>query len=144
MWDGLGRFNHVGIAVRDTDKALVLYRDVLGGKVTTYKEMGTTNDYFFSQFFLGGQRIELIEPLGQKESFLTKFLNKWGEGMHHLTFQVKDIRKTSDYLKSKGLRITDEFFEDPLWKTAFISPTSTNGVLLQLFETPTGSVYDHT
>lgn len=126
----------------DTDKALQVYRDILGGQVTIYKEVGTSRDYTFTQFLLGNQKIELIEPLGQKVSFLTKFLNRWGEGLHHLTFQVKDIRKSIEYLKSKGLKITDEFFEDPVWKTAFISPNSTNGILIQLYETQPGSVYD--
>ena len=131
----------MGIAVWNTDKALQVYRDILGARVSLYKGVGAGGDYTFTQFFLGGQRIELIEPLGQSESYLTRFLKKWGEGMHHLTFQVDDIRETADYLKNKGLKITDEFFEDPVWKTAFISPTSTNGVLIQMYETVAGSEY---
>lgn len=136
------RFDHVGIAVNNTDSALTIYRDVLGGVVTTYKEIGTTNDYVFTQFILGMQKIELLEPLEGIESFLTKFLVRWGEGLHHLTFQVENIIAARDLLTSKGLRMTDEFYEDPLWKTAFISPRSTSGVLIQLFETIPGSKYD--
>ncbi len=136
------RFDHVGIAVNNTDSALTIYRDVLGGVVTTYKEIGTTNDYVFTQFILGMQKIELLEPLEGIESFLTKFLARWGEGLHHLTFQVENIIAARDLLTSKGLRMTDEFYEDPLWKTAFISPRSTSGVLIQLFETIPGSKYD--
>ena len=142
MWTEIKHFNHVGIAVWDTDRALQTYRDILGGSVTIYKGIGSTRDYTFTQFVLGGQRIELIEPLGQSESFLTRFLNKWGEGLHHLTFQVDDIRKSTDYLKSRGLKITDEFFEDPSWKTAFISPNRASGVLIQLYETQPGSDFD--
>ncbi|MDA4112401.1 MAG: VOC family protein [Thaumarchaeota archaeon] len=143
MESELEHFDHVGIAVWSTDKALQVYRDILGAKVTMYKEIGTSRDYTFTQFLLGNQRIELIEPIGQSDSFLTRFLNRWGEGMHHLTFQVKDIGRTSAYLKSKGLKITDELLEDPIWKTAFVSPNSTNGVLIQLYETQPGSIYDH-
>ena len=143
MLDLFRKFDHVGIAVRNTDAALITYRDILGGIVTTYKETGTTRDYVFTQFVLGKQRIELLEPVGNSESFLTKFLARWGEGLHHLTFQVNDIRKASDYLTAKGLKITDEFYEDPLWKTAFISPKSSSGVLIQLYETTPGSKYDH-
>ncbi|HXQ91506.1 MAG TPA: VOC family protein [Nitrososphaerales archaeon] len=137
------RFDHVGIAVRNTDTALLIYRDILGGVVTTYKETGTTEDYTFTQLVLGKQRIELLEPVGNVESFLTKFLAKWGEGLHHLTFQVDDIKRAFDYLTAKGLKITDEFYEDPVWKTAFISPKSASGVLIQLYETTPGSKYDH-
>jgi len=137
------QFDHVGIAVRNTDTALMTYRDILGGVVTVYKESGNTRDYTFTQFLLGKQRIELLEPLGKGESFLTKFLAKSGEGLHHLTFQVEDIRKASDYLTSRGLKVTDEYYEDPLWQTAFISPKSSSGVLIQLYETIPGSQYDH-
>lgn len=141
--DIIKRFDHIGIAVYNTDSALTIYRDVLGGAVTVYKEIGTTEDYLFTQFVLGRQKIELLEPVPGKDSFLTKFLAKWGEGLHHLTFQVGDIRKARDSLTAEGMKITDEFYEDPLWKTAFISPKSSTGVLIQLYETTPGSRYDH-
>ena len=137
------RFDHVGIAVRDLDSALAIYRDILGGEVVIYKEIGTTKDYTFTQVSLAGQRIELIEPIFGKESFLTSFLDKHGEGLHHLTFQVEDIEKTIAYLRASGLRMTDEFLEDPTWQTAFVSPKSTRGVLIQIYQTAPGSSYDH-
>jgi methylmalonyl-CoA/ethylmalonyl-CoA epimerase len=143
MPDLFRQFDHVGIAVRNTDATLAVYRDILGGVVTTYKEIGTTKDYTFTQLVLGKQRIELLEPIGSVKSFLTKFLAKWGEGLHHLTFQVDDIKEAIEYLTLKGLKITDEFYEDPVWKTAFISPKSSSGVLIQLYETTPGSQYDH-
>jgi methylmalonyl-CoA/ethylmalonyl-CoA epimerase len=136
-------FDHVGIAVRNTDSALKIYRDILGGVVLSYREIGTNGDYLFTQFTLGKQKFELIEPFEGKETFLTRFLAKWGEGIHHLTFQVNDVKAATDALQSKGLKVTDEFYEDPLWKTAFISPKSTSGVLIQLYETTPGSAYDH-
>jgi len=136
------RFDHVGIAIRDVEDALKVYRDVLGGKLLVYKEEGTTKDYRFTQIELGGQKIEFISPVDGNESFLTKFIEKHGEGMHHLTFQVKDIAQTTRYLRENGLRIVDEFYEDPIWRTAFISPRSSRGVLIQLYETTPGSRYD--
>ncbi len=139
----LKRFDHIGIAVRSVDSALSIYRDILGAKVDIYKEIGTTKDYTFTQFMLCGQRFELIEPVEGKQSFLTRFLETRGEGLHHLTFQVTGIREAAEYFKSKGLRITDEFFQDLIWQTAFISPRSSSGVLIQLYETTHGSRYDH-
>jgi methylmalonyl-CoA/ethylmalonyl-CoA epimerase len=138
------RFHHVGLAVRDVTRALEFYQKTLGGRMLIYKEIGTTKDYTFTQITLGGQTIEFIEPIGGKESFLTKFLAERGEGMHHITFQVSDIRKAIRHLRANGVRIVDEFLEgDPLWQTAFISPRSSNGVLIQLYETVSGSPYDH-
>lgn len=127
----------------DVDNALQIYRDQLGGEVKIYKSLGTTKDYLYTQVVIGGQRIELIEPVKDKESFLTRFLKTRGEGLHHLTFQVNDIKKATDHYKSIGMRIADEFYEDPMWKTAFISPKSTSGVLIQLYETYPGSPFDH-
>ncbi len=137
------RFDQVGVAVSNVDSALAIYRDILGARVTLYKVVGTTKDYTFTQFTLGGQRIELIEPIEGKQSFLTNFLETRGEGLHHLTFQVTNIKEATEQFKSKGLRITDEFLEDPIWRTAFISPRSSRGVLIQLYETTSGSLYDH-
>ncbi|MCL5067199.1 MAG: VOC family protein [Thaumarchaeota archaeon] len=137
------RFDHVGLAVWDVDRALKVSRDRLGGKVRIYKNVGTTRDYLYTQVEIGGQRIELIEPVKDTESFLTRFLRRRGEGMHHLTFQVTDIRKASEHYKSVGVRMVDESYEDPAWKTIFISPKSTSGVLIQLYETYPGSPFDH-
>jgi methylmalonyl-CoA/ethylmalonyl-CoA epimerase len=140
------QFDHVGVAVWNVDEALETYKGILGGKVVGYKLPGTTRDYTFTQVELGGQRIEFITPQESgttEESFLTKFLKKHGEGLHHLTFQVNDISESVRYLKENGIRIVDESYEDPVWKTAFLSPRSTKGVLIQLYETQPGSVYDH-
>jgi methylmalonyl-CoA/ethylmalonyl-CoA epimerase len=142
--DLLKRFDHVGLAVRDVDASLAVYRDLLGGKLLVYKEIGTTNDYTFTQISLGGQTIEMIEPIKGTESFLTKFLEERGDGLHHLTFQVENIKEAIAFLKKNEIRIVDEFLEvNPLWQTAFISPRSTSGVLIQLYETVPGSEYDH-
>lgn len=138
------RFDHVGIAVKNVDAALKIYRDILGSKLLIYKQIGTTQDFTFSQVSLGSQTIEMIEPVQGKDSFLTKFLRERGEGLHHLTFQVYDIKETIRFLKSNAIRVVEEFIEnDPLWQTAFISPRSSNGVLIQLYETLDGSEYDH-
>jgi len=136
------RFDHVGIAVLDVDESLKIYTDILGAKLTIYREIGTTSDYTFTQILLGGQKIEFISPITAKESFLTRFIEEHGEGLHHLTFQVHDINEATSYLRERGLRIVDEFYEDPIWRTAFVSPRSSRGVLIQLYDTLKGSIYD--
>ncbi len=137
------RFDHVGIAVRDVDDVLKVYGDILGGRLSVYKELGTTSDYTFTQIELGGQKLEFISPIeGKTDSFLTRFLENHGEGLHHLTFQVADIKEATRLLRERGIRIVDEFYEDPIWRTAFVSPRSSRGVLIQLYDTIAGSRYD--
>ena len=139
----LKRFDHVGIAVWNTDDALLVYRDILGGELLRYKLKGTGGVYDFTQLELGRQKLEFIEPVAEMgESFLTKFLRTKGEGMHHLTFQVNNLADATSYLRDKGLRIVDESFQDPIWMTGFVSPRSARGVLIQIYETSRGSEYD--
>ena len=80
---------------------------------------------------LKGLSIELLEPLGE-HSFLYKFLEKRGEGMHHLTFNVPDCKQKTADLKEQGVRIVDEHEWSPTSFESFISPRSSHGVLIQL------------
>lgn len=98
------KFNHVAIAVNDLKKAIKLYEDVLGGKVSKifkYPEHGVSVSFVE----LNNTKIELMEPCGE-ESPIKKFLekNKKG-GIHHICIEVKDIYKMRDHLLSKDVRI---------------------------------------
>jgi methylmalonyl-CoA/ethylmalonyl-CoA epimerase len=131
---GIKRFDHVGIAVENVDEALSFYQNILQAQVISYRKLSFSKDYTWTQFSLGSQLFELIEPVKKKPSFLTRFLEKYGEGLHHLTFEVENIKKAISILSSKNIRITDESFDDPAWQTAFISPRSSHGVLIQMYE----------
>ena len=82
------------------------------------------------EFDLGGLTIELLEPLGEK-SFLHSFLERHGEGIHHLTFEVPDSKEKITHLKQQGVNIVNER-EFPDSYEAFISPRSSHGVLIQI------------
>jgi methylmalonyl-CoA/ethylmalonyl-CoA epimerase len=84
---------------------------------------------------LGGCEIELVRPITE-DSGLVRYLQKRGPGMHHVCFQVDDIRATLQDLKSKSIRLINE---EPLVleggkKIAFIHPENTGGVLVELYE----------
>ncbi len=87
--------------------------------------------YKLAALDLSGLSIELLEPLGAN-SFLHKFLEKRGEGMHHLTFNVPDCKGKTAELKEQGVRIVDEHEWSPTSFESFISPRSSHGVLIQL------------
>jgi methylmalonyl-CoA/ethylmalonyl-CoA epimerase len=100
----IGKLNHVAIAVADLAKASVLYREVLGAKVSApvaMPEHGVTTVFVE----LPNAKIELLHPLGEG-SPIAKFLERNPDGgMHHLCYEVADIRAARDRLKAEGLRV---------------------------------------
>ena len=78
-----------------------------------------------------GNQVELLEPLGDG-GFLQEFLNRRGEGVHHMTFMVGDLKRSVERAKAAGLRIVDEDYHEPRWQEAFISPRSAFGTIVQL------------
>ena len=74
---------------------------------------------------------ELLEPLGE-DSFVRAFLDKRGEGLHHLTFDVPDAKAKLTELKERGVRVVDEREFSPDSYEAFLSPRSSHGVLIQI------------
>ena len=100
----IGRLNHVAIAVKDLDRSTALYRDTLGAQVSAplpQREHGVT--VVFVE--LPNTKIELLEPLGDN-SPIAKFLEKNSDGgMHHVCYEVEDIRAARDRLKASGARV---------------------------------------
>jgi methylmalonyl-CoA/ethylmalonyl-CoA epimerase len=100
----IGRLNHVAIAVRDIAKATQVYRDTLGAKVSEkvpQPEHGVTTVFIT----LPNTKIELLEPLGDN-SPIAKFLERNPDGgIHHICYEVPDIRAARDTLKAHGARV---------------------------------------
>lgn len=100
----IGRLNHVAIAVKDLAEAAAKYRDMLGAQVSApipMPEHGVTTVFIN----LPNTKIELLEPLGEN-SPIAKFLERSPDGgIHHLCYEVQDIRAARDQLKAKGARV---------------------------------------
>jgi methylmalonyl-CoA/ethylmalonyl-CoA epimerase len=100
----IGRLNHVAIAVRDIGEATALYRDVLGAEVSAavpQPDHGVTTVFVT----LPNTKIELLAPLGEA-SPIAKFLDRNPDGgIHHICYEVTDIRRARDALKSAGARV---------------------------------------
>ncbi len=127
------KINHVAIVVEDIDTALGFWRDVMGLDLDHIEEVPSQAS---KVAFLptGESEVELVQPT-DPESGLAKYLEKRGEGMHHLCVEVDDIDGMLVNLKQKGVRlINEEPFELPGRKMAFIHPKSANGVLVELYE----------
>ena len=129
------KINHLGIASKSIDEALRFWRDALGLE-NVHTEIVEDQKVKVAMLPIGESRIELLEPITD-DSPISKFLEKRGGGIHHIALEVDDIEAEVQKLKDKGLRLIDEKprvgADNCL--VAFIHPSSTGGVLLELMQT---------
>lgn len=132
----VGKLYHVAIAVENLDEAEKLYQTALGLNVThreVIEEQGVKASMLEPHD--GGTAIELLEPLDEN-SPIAKFLDKRGEGIHHICFWVDDLEASLNRLKEEGVRLIDESPRKGAHytKVAFVHPKALNGVLIELAE----------
>ncbi|MGC9771101.1 methylmalonyl-CoA epimerase [Fervidobacterium changbaicum] len=128
------RIDHIGIAVKDAKEKLKLYKDFLGLEVTEIEELPERGlrVYFIK---VGDTRIELLEPMNEN-SEVSGFLEKKGEGIHHIAFNVHGIDEAVVLAKSHGLQPLSEEPKPGAGGTRvlFLHPKTTGGVLIELVE----------
>jgi methylmalonyl-CoA/ethylmalonyl-CoA epimerase len=125
------KIDHVSIAVRDMRTAIPLYTETLGA---SFLFAGERHDQGFrwGQFlFPGGGKLELVTP-SSSDGFVARFLERRGEGVHHVTLKVPDIERALDHLGEQGVPLFNVSTDRPEWKEAFIHPRDANGTLIQL------------
>ena len=126
------KIEHIGIAVRSLKDSNKIYESLLGEppyKMEEVKSEGVRTSFFMT----GESKIELLEAT-HSTSTISKFIDKRGEGIHHIAFEVDDIESEILRLKKKGFIILNETPKkgaDNKW-VAFLHPKSTNGVLIEL------------
>jgi methylmalonyl-CoA epimerase len=127
------RIDHIAIAVRDIERAKAFFIDCLGGRelfCAPYPSQG----YRWTTLELGTSCfIELIDPL-EADGFVHRFIQKKGEGPHHITIQVDDIGAMHEMLEEKGIKTFGYSEELPGWKEFFIHPKEAFGTLIQFAE----------
>jgi catechol 2,3-dioxygenase-like lactoylglutathione lyase family enzyme len=123
--------DHTSFAVRDAAAWAGRLRRELGAVPIAGE---TLPEFRYLLLYVGtaecGARIELLEPRG--DGFLSRFLARRGEGPHHLTFTVPDLRAAVAQVRDLGGTVTGEDYAHPSWQEAFVMPDSTHGVLIQL------------
>ena len=130
------RIDHIAIIVRDIEQALVFYRDTLGITPGEIKEVPgeQVRIAFLPLGGPGGSEIELIEPT-TPDSSLTKFLEKRGEGLHHVCLEVENIDAALAEMQEKGAPVLDKQPRNAAeGRAIFLHPRGTSGVLLELLE----------
>ena len=132
------RIDHVAIIVRNLEQALAFYRDTLGIEPSEVKAVPTeqVRIAFLPLGGPGGSEIELIEPT-TSDSSLTRFLEKRGEGLHHICLEVDDIDAALAEMREQGAPVLDAQPRIAAQGRAiFLHPKGTNGVLLELLQKP--------
>ncbi len=126
------RVDHIAIAVKSLDDAVKVY-SALFDKEPDHIEVVEEQKVKTAIYYLGDVRIELLEPTSE-DSPIAKFIEKRGEGLHHVAYKVDDLEKKLEDLKGKGFRLIDEKprvgAEGKL--IAFVHPKSVVGVLTEL------------
>lgn len=128
----VGKIEHIGIAVKDLDAANEVYTKLLG--VGPYKSEGVESEGVMTSFFQTGvNKIELLAATNS-DSAIAKFIEKKGEGIHHIAFHVDDIYAEMDRLQNEGFVLLNE--EPKLGADnkliCFVHPKGTHGVLVEL------------
>jgi methylmalonyl-CoA/ethylmalonyl-CoA epimerase len=128
----LGKIEHLGIAVKNLEESNATFEKLLGRK--PYKEELVASENVSTSFFKSGKnKIELLAAT-DPSSAIAKFIEKKGEGIHHVAFAVKDIKSELARLEKEGFQILNKEPKrgaDNKW-VAFIHPKSCNGVLVEL------------
>ncbi len=126
------KIDHIAIAVRDLKEASKTF-EALGLKLSTSHEVSSMKvQAKFAK--IGDTQIELISPTS-KDSVVEKFLEKRGEGLHHICFEVENIETTLKELEEKGFQlINKEPQAGAQGRVAFLHPKSTHGVLIELIQ----------
>lgn len=125
---------HIGIAVKSLDEAIPFYEEILGLKCYSVEEV--SDQKVKTAFFkLGDTKIELLEST-DPEGPVGRFIEKRGEGVHHIAFAVKNLNKNLEELEGKGIRLIDKESRKGAegLDIAFLHPKSTFGVLTELCE----------
>lgn len=132
----INRIHHTGLVVRSIEEAYAFYRDTLS--IRFVKEAVMEDQGVKAALLdLGNSLLELLEPI-DPEFGIARFLEKRGEGLHHVCLEVADIHESLADLKSKNVELIDEKPREGLTgEIAFIHPSALHGVLVELVHGPT-------
>jgi methylmalonyl-CoA/ethylmalonyl-CoA epimerase len=130
------RIDHVGVAVSDLDAAAALYEGTFGMPLT-HRETVESQGVEAALLDVGEGHVELLQPL-DAETVVGKFIERRGDGLHHVAYAVDDIDATLEQLKGSGVELIDERARVGIRgsRVAFLHPKATGSVLTEIVEPP--------
>jgi methylmalonyl-CoA epimerase len=126
------RIAHIGVGVKDTDTSKTLFQEMLSLPVSHEERQGELKVTFVP---VGETNFELVQST-DPDGVMNKFIEKKGEGIHHIALEVEDIDQSIEELKAKGVALIDQQARPGAHQTrvAFLHPKGTNGILIELVE----------
>jgi methylmalonyl-CoA/ethylmalonyl-CoA epimerase len=126
------RIAHIGVGVKDTDKAKTLYQEMFSLPVSHEESLGELKIAFVP---IGQTNVELVQST-EPDGIMNRFIEKKGEGIHHIAFEVEDIDQALEELKAKGVPLIDQQARPGAHQAriAFLNPKGTNGILIELVQ----------
>jgi methylmalonyl-CoA/ethylmalonyl-CoA epimerase len=126
------RIAHIGVGVKDADQTKLLYQDLLSLPVSHEETLGELKVAFVP---VGQTNVELVQST-DPNGVMNKFIEKKGEGIHHIAFEVENLDQALEELKAKGVPLIDQQARPGAHNTrvAFLHPKATYGVLIELVE----------
>jgi methylmalonyl-CoA/ethylmalonyl-CoA epimerase len=130
----LDRIDHVGVAVSDLEAGIALYQGTLGMPLA-HRELVESQGVEAALLDVGEGHVELLQPLGP-ETTVGKFIERRGDGLHHVAYAVEDIDATLGRLRGAGVQLIDEQARDGIRgsRVAFLQPEATGSVLIEIVE----------
>jgi methylmalonyl-CoA epimerase len=124
--------HHLGVAVTDLDEALATYERQFGAELE-HRALVPEQGVEAAAILVGSGRVELLAPLGA-ETPVGKFLATRGPGMHHVAYEVEDVRSALDSLSAEGAELIDDEPREGLFglQVAFVHPDAVHGVLTEV------------
>jgi methylmalonyl-CoA/ethylmalonyl-CoA epimerase len=130
----LDRIDHVGVAVSDLEAGIALYEETLGMPLA-HRERVDSQGVEAALLDVGEGHVELLAPLGP-ETVVGRFIERSGEGLHHVAYAVEDIDATLGRLKGAGIELIDERARKGIRgsRVAFLHPSAMGSVLTEIVE----------
>ena len=128
------KIDHIGVAVKNLEESLHIFKDILGMEYSGEEEV-KEQEVKVAFLPVGESEIELLESTSP-EGNIAKYIEKKGEGIHHIAFEVDNLEAKLEELKKNSIRLIDK---EPRYgaggsRIAFLHPKSTNGILIELCE----------
>lgn len=131
--------DHIGIAVRDLDKSITFYKNILGGKLLDrYRSDAKGVESEIAIFDMNGNQIELLAPTNNTTSPIARFIKQKGKGVHHIAYRVNNLDDALSELKQQGIRTLENTLRINKHgrRLIYLNPADTEGVIVEYCDYP--------